>query len=474
MAKKKSRSVTERNEEIVKLFGFNARRLANMLSGREVLDSLEGTYGVASSILAELQECKRLTIYDTDHLSKIAEEGYYQPNAEFWHDLNQLLIAGCLGEASSMKKIIEGMAWALDSRNEIIFALCLRSYIEHASVLNDSVASIFLPLDRIAREVWPNYPNIQPNQEDMEVRDNLVRFIMGRIAQLDKKTHRPNDSRSGWEKFHKSLRKVPEKFRVERKIMHCIDALCEQEGCRLMRAIYELLSEYCHPNSASRSFGFQSSQLGATLGYDVPQETDISSGLYRLFAMSKWAIPPLSLIVQTWFVTMSQQKLPMPPIMEEDKTFGPGKMRARDQFGREFYNNLNKIHERDKKVSPLNETQLKRLKRISTGFSEVDDSPLSDWVSSFEKDFDPEKELHIWEHLLDVYESETAKRPNLNLKTKKLIFNAIIHAVNGMSASQLLSLNPVYKSVPDLKSILQKAKMIPRQKQSKTQNEENQ
>lgn len=108
MAKKKSRGVTKRKGS-VKIFGFNARRLANMLSGREVLDSLEETYGVASTILAELRDCKQLTVYDTDHLLKIAEEGYSQPNVEFWHDVNQLLIASCLGEAASMKKIIEGM-----------------------------------------------------------------------------------------------------------------------------------------------------------------------------------------------------------------------------------------------------------------------------------------------------------------------------------------------------------------------------
>ena len=460
MPKKKTRGKIKR-KDTAGLFTFNARRLANMLNGREVLNSLEETYGVASSILTELKDCKQLKIYDTDHLMKIAEEGIYQPNAEFWHDLNQMLIAGCLGEAASLKKIIEGMAWALDSRNEIIFALCLRSYIEHASVLNDSGAHIFQALERISEEVWPNYPNILPNQEDMEVRDNLVRFIMGRIAQLDENTYRPKDSRSGWEKLHKSLRNVPEKFRIEHRIMDCIDALCEQEECRFIRTIYELLSEYCHPNSASRTFGFYSSQSGSTYHYNITGETEIGIGMKHLFTMSEWSIPPLSQIFQTWFKTILQHKLPMPPIKEEDRVFGPGRIRVRDQFGRILYKNGEEIHDRNTRVSHLTENQIKRLRKMSEGFSEVDDSPLSNWMSSFERDFDPEKELQTWEHLLDVYESEKTERPSLNLLTKKLIFNAIIHAINGMSASQIFSLSPVYKSVPDLKRIIRKVKKNP-------------
>ena len=459
MAKKKAAGAINL-EKSMQLFGFNARRLANILNDREVLDSLEETYMLASSILAELHDCKRLQFLDTEHLLRIAKEGHYQANVEFWHELNRLLIVSCLGEASSLMKIVEGIAWALNSRNEIIFALGVRSYIEHASVLNDSGACVFQPLERISNEVWPKYRTVRPNSEDVEVRDNLIRFIMGRIAQLDENTPRPNNSRRGWDRFNSFLHKVPEKFRVNRKIMDCIDALCEQEGCRLIRAIYELLSEYCHPNSASRSFFFHSSQLGATSHYDIPKETDISSGLNRLFSMSKWAIPDASLVIQRWFRTLSQQKLPMPAIKDEDRVFKPGRLKAVDHFGRVFFCELERIREETAQGPPLTDIQLKRLREISTGFSEVDDSPFSEWVSSFEKEVDPERELHIWGHLLNVYEGETSKRPDLDLRIKKLVYKAIINAINGMSVSEILSLSPAFRSVPDLKRIVQRTKEV--------------
>ena len=62
---------------------------------------------------------------------------------------------------------------------------------------------------------------------------------------------------------------------------------------------------------------------------------------------------------------------------------------------------------------------------------------------------------------MDVYESVTSKRANLNLLTRKLIFNAIIHVINGMSASQILSLSPLCKAVIDLKRIVQRTKKLP-------------
>ena len=196
MAKRKFVGAVKQ-KKAAQLFGFNAHRLSDRLSGKNVLDSIEETHRLASSILADLHDCKRLLFWDTEHLSRIAKEGHYQPTIEFWHELNRLLIASCLGEAAALMKIIEGMAWALNSRNEIIFALCMRSYIEHASVINDLKTAIFRPLDRISKEVWPNYSIAQFNSNDMEVRDKLIRFVRGRIAQLDENTS-PSRSQAGY------------------------------------------------------------------------------------------------------------------------------------------------------------------------------------------------------------------------------------------------------------------------------------
>jgi hypothetical protein len=64
----------------------------------------------------------------------------------------------------------------------------------------------------------------------------------------------------------------------------------------------------------------------------------------------------------------------------------------------------NQIHPQPNGVSKLRDEQLVRVTRIHDSLSEADPSSLEKWVSDFEKDQDPEREIRVWETIATGYQ----------------------------------------------------------------------
>ena len=85
----------------------------------------------------------------------------------------------------------------------------------------------------------------------------------------------------------------------------------------------------------------------------------------------------------------------------------------------------NQIHPQPNAVSVLTENQLSRIRKIHEGLSEADPSSLDKWISDFEKDQDPEREIGVWETIAAAYQCYCSQH-SLNLDAKQDVLGILL------------------------------------------------
>ncbi|EEF59122.1 hypothetical protein [Pedosphaera parvula] len=85
----------------------------------------------------------------------------------------------------------------------------------------------------------------------------------------------------------------------------------------------------------------------------------------------------------------------------------------------------NKLEAGPVRHASLTEAQMERVKRVQKVFSEVEPSPIEQWVDDFKRDQNPERELSIWEGMARAYETFTTSR-NLALAGKQEVFQVVL------------------------------------------------
>lgn len=68
---------------------------------------------------------------------------------------------------------------------------------------------------------------------------------------------------------------------------------------------------------------------------------------------------------------------------------------------------------------------MERIYKLRDALAEVERSPIEKWVDNFKRDADPDKELVVWEKIVDGYSRNCSKRP-LSIEAKEDIFQLLL------------------------------------------------
>ena len=240
-----------------------AQSLMADLKAEDVITALQDLFSHAASINVKLQDCAYFNLLDGSHLNDLCQADG-TADAWFWRQINQLLILLCRTNSRVALNLVDGFCQALDAQNELTLAFCGRALIEHAAA-HSYLANKLAPSERrLATEIWPlrgtSAPCLVTTAEDICLRQVLIRFAVGRLVQRsDLAMPLPTAGMGDWMRLAESMRDVPERFRPV-SIRDLIDGMIQTPGRQRLRHDYNLMSEYCHPNSASRTLDFHTEQ----------------------------------------------------------------------------------------------------------------------------------------------------------------------------------------------------------------------
>jgi hypothetical protein len=123
--------------------------MANRLDGGALIESLKMTFEHAARTSDELRDCKYFRLLDDNSLELLGQTDERRQVDWFWQQINELLVVVTRTASRAVLNTIDGISWALGSRNELMLALAGRSLLEHSAALHD----IRLCVDPL-RDVW--------------------------------------------------------------------------------------------------------------------------------------------------------------------------------------------------------------------------------------------------------------------------------------------------------------------------------
>src|SRR4051794_35114105 len=100
-----------------------APEVVHRLGGRELLECLRQTFEQTSRISHELRECRYFYLLDKVHFDDFAQIDERRQIDWFWRQMNELLILVARTASRAVVSTIDGISWALGSRNELVLAL---------------------------------------------------------------------------------------------------------------------------------------------------------------------------------------------------------------------------------------------------------------------------------------------------------------------------------------------------------------
>ena len=264
-----------------------------------------------------------------------------------------------------------------------------RAFLEHACSLDHLASTVDHGRPRLLEEVWPAYTadpaaeRIRPTDDDRKLQEALLKYAVGRKVQLgEADPPAAEDSRSRWEDYLKSLsRGVPAHLASEH-VLKSIDKTSSKNGYKWVRMIYELLCEYCHPNSASRSLDYivKLDDLGKHAAQEFPRR-ELPPGFLKVWALLRSSLPPLCRKVEEGLSLLYSCRLPMGKQEGSMRTAGPpiGSVACVDQHGRSIYVDLDCLDIDREMKTELTPGQTERIEALHNIFGDVDPRPVIDW-----------------------------------------------------------------------------------------------
>jgi hypothetical protein len=400
-----------------------AYNIAHLLSGATLIDLLKVTFDRAARISSELRDCKHFTLLDQKSLDDVGQTDEPRQVDRFWQQINQLLLVICRTSSRAVQNLVDGLSFSIGSRNELTLALAARSLIEHAAALHDIGLCVQSVAKRLVNEVWPNHRTDSSTtvitDVDQELRRGLVRFAVGRRVQFPggrSPTH--EDSRKKWEEWTKSLRKVPEEYKAK-QVLDSINSLTEVPGNHHLRAGYEFLCEYCHPNGRSRTLEYRVTRSEFGKHHLTQEDSDgFSKGFRDVFSICCETVPPSCKAIDESLALLSGCLKPMPREtfgLQEPPIYG---VRMVDEFGRVGWLERGKVaYILPERKSELSEGQIKRVARIHEVFDGLHLDLETGKPMTLERHLELfsceapfiEEEISIWEHFVDVFQNEITR-----------------------------------------------------------------
>jgi hypothetical protein len=441
-----------------------ASEVANLMDDRASIDYLRRIFEQSSSILQHLRDCVRFDFLDEVHIEEVGQYSKLGQSFHFWTQTNQLIILASKTSSRAILNLVDGLCLALASKNELVLALTSRAFLEHTASLY-SLEQCLIPFQDRLQNIWESGLNSSQatslTNDDKELRQELLRFVVGRRVQMAPDIPTSDDSNTRWRKFNDALHEVPEQFKAK-QILTSINSLSNQKDIQYLRATYDFLCEYCHPNSASRTLDFNVAftDLGRHfMNSDANQS--LSAGLRSIYSLFQPIVAPCCNAIENSLATLSRCQMPMDAPSEKLESPPIGGLPIVDRFGRigwaqsQRFLSLSLFGK-----APLSEQQLEKINEIHERFGDAISTAAEVWSKYIaEHGPDVEEEIRLWEHLAEVYEAEVNER-RLNAKHRKLLFIAIIKCSYFQSLGDVLSANPELKGFPAVDRVFAKVRGI--------------
>jgi hypothetical protein len=368
--------------------------------------------------------------------------------------------------------IVDGLSWSLGSRNELMLALAARSLIEHAAALHDIGLCVQPLADRLVNEVWPNHrmdsSACATTEAEEKLRRGLIRFAVGRRVQFPagpSPSH--EDSRKTWEEWTKSLHLVPEEL-AAKQVLNSIDSLNKVAGNHHLRAGYEFLCEYCHPNGLSRTLDFRLTRSAYGKHHLAHEAQDgFSKGFRDVFSICCATVPPCSKAIDESLALLFSCLKPMPrePFGSQDPPIHG--VRMVDEFGRIGWLERGQIVTiLPENKARLSEAQIERIVRIHEVFAGLDVDIETGEPMTLERQIELfscegafiEEEISLFEHYVEVFKQEMAERHDGSDQLQRLLYAAIRVCSEAPSLGDALSVCPALKTLPQFERAFARVK----------------
>jgi transposase-like protein len=460
--KERNRSVRAKPSEQLRIHPRAASTL-DQCRATEVLGSLKSVFETATSISAELNDCTNFTLLALDELHELGNADALLQAGWFWHDVNLLLVLLARTNARTIQGLIDSLSWAFGSRNELQLALSTRSFLEHAAALAYLQDSLFGITKKLQGVVWPNLgtndPRLIVEKSDLDVRNTLVRFAVGRVAEIvGEHILSDSDSFDTWKQFQAGMRQVSPHLKSLR-VGEMRSALVNVRGRQILGPIYELLCEYCHPNSASRNVEFQvDTNRQGKHRLVVGKATETSVGFNRLMGICRVAVPRICDAAREGLIALRECIMPMAA-----ETFGgfepkPYSHRTVDPHGRVSWVEEHEIARIPPQVrAVLTPEQELRIQALAQKFERAAPNSLEKWRydMSCEGPF-LEEELAHFEHLARVFQQELKERGPISDEDCVRLYLALIKSMEAASVDELISIFPPCRHLSALERVLKR------------------
>lgn len=436
------------------------REVFAALYSEELLSCLDDCFRRATAVDAQFSECTYFQLLEREFLNELENRDEPLGHEAFWSQVNQLLILISRSESRSVLRLVDGLMHSVAQTNELALALLARSLIEHACAVCWTGSKVAAHSQRLHDEIWPASCSHPVTDADRPLRDDLLRFALGARIRVDNLA--PPDkqaSKAKWDKYRKSAEHaVPEELRAEQVLDH-VDFLSKQPDYRDIRAAYDRLSEYCHPNAASRTLDFHSHRgEPATHTLTFAKTTTFTVGFITVFDVVRSVLPLLSDRLDQDLNLIAKAAMPMKPIATypQGSIPPPGTIRAVDMHtARELWVKSNQLHTPSVTPATLTADQERRIRIIADTFAGVSNRTLETWFDLFAKNMNVEGEIRLGERMAKVFAQEVANRPGAPLREQKLLYLAVNEGVSWKNLGDLLSARPELKSLPNLERVFE-------------------
>ena len=322
-------------------FHPQAWNVATRLNDCEVLRQLKRSFDRASEIAYSLRECTTFEFMGHDESLSFREDDPASHALTFWIEVSMLLNAAIRTGARAVQNVIDAITWSVGSRNETLFALSCRSLLEHAAGFQRLHSRLREWRQRLVEEIWPGKASDTSYlvaDSDLSMRKELVVFVGGARCKIPEQSFPAvTDSIGAWERFAKQAKEDNEHLQSSH-VMTDISSMMKLEGQHQLCLVYDILSEYCHPNSASRTLDCRK-RINSFGRYtiSISDSSELSPGFCTLFSLCReLAAPSCRSIDETLDFLVACRK-PMPAIHSLQVEPPIGGMPAIDEHGRRHF-----------------------------------------------------------------------------------------------------------------------------------------
>jgi len=449
----------------------NSVHVATLLGGRDVPDVIQSTYNAIVNLYRPIQKCTHFTFLGDTHFNELAKIGMAMRSRFIWRQIHQLLILAARLEAESAFRILETISWSLGTSNEIALALSARALIEHACAIDYLHFQLDGQAKRLQTDVWiVDEDEQQPclTLKDRSIHRELLRFVVGRWTDpLDDVLPTTNDA-VAWNQYYAGLQTTADDIPEDEKANVLKELINRQKsigGRQQLRALYNRLSDFCHPNAASRALTFRLVRNPFGKRVTTPQpHSEFTVGFSEVFDLGRRSIKISCEMILAGLAQLAACRKPFKPIAPPDANVASiGSIPVVDEHGRLFHARLDTI---DATVHPdkmidLTPDQEERIRKICEMVEGTDCLTLEKSRDLFRMDtVYADEEIALWEHIASTFQRELADRDSTTLASRRLLLGTILNAVSHESLGTLISSRPEIKSIPNLERLFRRAKGI--------------